>query len=71
MIDCCNAILGDLGIRDRELCVDSAYGGHRLNWLFPSTGQSDIGRRGTLGNVYDELEAIYDVLYEVRKVARD
>jgi len=70
MLDCCNAILADLNVTDRKLVVDSAYGGHRLSWLhIPDTGQSDITGRTTLGNIYEQLEAIYDTLYCVRTVA--
>lgn len=70
MLDCCNAILADLNVTDRKLCVDSAYGGHRLNWLhIPGTGQSNITGRTTLGNIYEQLEAIYDTLHCVRTVA--
>lgn len=66
-LDCCNDILIDLGVTDRKLCIDSAYGGHRLNWVFPSTGQSNVAGRGTLGEVYEQLEAIWNVLYRVRE----
>ena len=66
-LDCCNDILVDLGVTDRKLCIDSSYGGHRLNWVFPSTGQSNVAGRGTLGEVYEQLEAIWNVLYRVRE----
>ncbi len=66
-IDNANATLRCLGIRDRKLYVDSAYGGHRLNWLYESTAQSNIGLRGTTGEIYEQALVIAETLATVER----
>ena len=68
-LDLANSALRDLGYTSRELCVDSAYGGHRLNWLYldGTHAQANICGRGTTSEIYEQLEAIVDVLFTLRR----
>ena len=60
-LDICNKRLHALGA-DFELHVQSAYGDYRI----VDTNHNDIGKRGTLRNMYDQLYMLSNVLNSMK-----
>ena len=56
-LDICNNRLHELGT-DIELHIQSSYGDYRII----DTNHNDIGKRGTLRNMYDQLYMLSNVL---------
>lgn len=60
-VDRCNNRLLTLGT-DIELHVQAAYGDYRII----DTNHNDIGKRGTLRNMYDQLYMLSNVLNSMK-----